>query len=128
MNLCQNIMSSDSDSRSHGWLLDVYVEKNRAILWIKTLEGKILKLVDTYQPTFYVLPKNGYTGAALFQVLSQQSTVKKLEWQDKFTDLFDFDTSGKKRLICVYPESILHYKTLERKLEHDPRVSQLFNA
>ena len=64
----------------------------------------------------------------LFQVLSQQSTVKKLEWQDKFTDLFDFDTSGKKRLICVYPESILHYKTLERKLEHDPRVSQLFNA
>jgi len=85
-------------------------------------------LLDTYQPTFYVLPKNGYTGAALFQVLSQQSTVKKLEWQDKFTDLFDFDTSGKKRLICVYQESILHYKTLERKLEHDPIVSQLFNA
>src|SRR5437588_4703144 len=109
MSVCPNIMDG---SHSTGWLLDVCIEKNLVVIWVKTLGGKILKLFDTYQPNFYVLPKDGYTGTVLFQVLSQQSSVKKLEWQDKFTDLFELDTRGMKRLICVYPESILHYKSL----------------
>jgi DNA polymerase elongation subunit (family B) len=54
--------------------------------------------------------------------------VKNLEWQDKFTDLFELDTRGMKRLICVYPESILHHKPLVKRLEHDPRAAQLFNT
>ncbi len=120
-------MDSSRHGSSKAWLLDVCIERNHAIIWIKTLDGKILKLFDIYQPTFYVLPKNGYEGDSLFQVLSQQSMVKNLEWQDKFTDLFELDTHGMKRLICVYPESILHYKPLVKRLEHDPRVAQLFN-
>ena len=117
----------NGSNHSTGWLLDVSIERNHAIIWIKTLDGKILKLFDIYQPTFYVLPKNGYEGDSLFQVLSQQSMVKNLEWQDKFTDLFELDTHGMKRLICVYPESILHYKPLIKRLEQHPRESQLFN-
>ena|SRR6266487_903541 len=120
--------SSGSSTYSTGWLLDIYVEQNRAIIWLKTLEGKILKLFDIYQPTFYILPKDAYVGAALLQVLSQQSTVKELEWQDKFTDLFELDTRGMKRLICVYPECIFHHKPLIKRLEHDPKVSQLYNT
>ena len=50
-----------------GWILDVSTEQNRAIIWIKTIEGKILKLSDTYQPTFYALPKNDHAGAEIFQ-------------------------------------------------------------
>ena len=111
-----------------GWLLDVSIEQNRATIWIKTSEGAILKLEDTYQHNFYVLPKGGNTGADLFQILSQQSVVKKVEWEDKFTDLFDYDRYGMKRLICVYPESLLCYKTLLKRLEKDPRVAQLFNT
>lgn len=118
----------DGSKHSTGWLLDVSIERNHAVIWIKTVDGKILKLIDIYQLTFYVLPKNGYEGDSLVQVLSQQSTVKKLEWQDKFTDLFDLVTGGMKRPICVYPESILHHKPLAKSLEHDPRVSQLFNT
>ena len=114
--------------RSIGWLLDVSIEQNRATIWIKTSEGVILKLIDNYQPNFYVLPKDENTGADLFQILSQQSIVKKVEWEDKFTDLFDYDGYGMKKLICVYPESILYYKTLLKSLEKDPRVVQLFNT
>ena len=113
---------------STGWLLDVSIEQNRATIWIKTSEGIILKLIDTYQPNFYVLPKDENTGADLFQILSQQSMVKKVEWEDKFTDLFDYDGHGMKKLICVYPESILYHKTLLKSLEKDPRVAQLFNT
>jgi DNA polymerase elongation subunit (family B) len=54
--------------------------------------------------------------------------VKKVEWQDKLTDLFECDTRGMKRLICVYPESVPHHKLLVKRLEHDPRVAQLFNT
>jgi hypothetical protein len=113
---------------SAGWLLDVSIEQNHATIWIKTSEGAILKLADTYHANFYVLPKDENTGADLFQILSQESIVKKVPWEDKFTDLFDYDRYGMKRLICVYPESLLCYKTLVKSLEKDPRVVQLFNT
>ena len=113
---------------SIGWLLDVSVGQIGATIWIKTKEGNILKLIDNYQPNFYVLPKNDKTGADLFKMLSQQSMVKKVEWEYKFTDLFDDDSHGLKNLICVYPESIQDYNTLLRSLEKDARVVQLYNT
>ena len=54
--------------------------------------------------------------------------MKNLGWEDKFTDLFDYDRHGMKKLICVYTESILHHKTLLQSLNKDPRVVQLFNT
>jgi DNA polymerase elongation subunit (family B) len=114
--------------RSTGWLLDVSIEQNRATIWIKGSEAKILKLVDTYQPNFYVLPEDENTGADLFQILSQQSIVKKVLWEARFTDLFDNHGYGMKKLICVYPESLLYHKTLLKSLEKDARVTQLFNT
>ncbi len=113
---------------STGWLLDVSIEQNRSKIWIKTEEGKALKLIDTYQPNFYVLPKDENTGAELFRILSAQSSLKRVEWEDKFTNLFEDDRHRMKRLICVYPESILYYKILLNWLEKDPRVAQLFNT
>ena len=56
-----------------GWILDVTVERNTAILWIKTIEGNILRLTDKYQPSFYILPKNGIAGDELFHILLSSS-------------------------------------------------------
>ena len=53
--------------------------------------------------------------------------VKKVEWQHKFTDLFDFPGRGIKRLICVQSESTLSYSTLLKWLEKDERVAKLYN-
>ena len=69
---------------STGWLLDVSVGQNRATIWIKTIEGIILRLIETYQPSVHVLPKDEYAGADLFQILSQQSIVKNLGWEEEF--------------------------------------------
>ena len=79
---------------STGWLLD----QNRATIWIRSEEGNILKLSDTYQPNFYVLPKDEKTGAEFFRILSSQFTVKKVEREDKFTDLSDNGSNEKKRI------------------------------
>src|SRR5262249_28927942 len=92
-----------------GWILDVSIEQNRAKICIKTTEGNILNLTDSYQPSFYVLPTNEISGAELFQILSQETAIKKVEWEQKFTDLFDPENRGLKRLISVYPDSIFSH-------------------
>jgi DNA polymerase elongation subunit (family B) len=110
-----------------GWILDVSIERDRVIIWIKTTEGKSLKLADAYQPNFYILPKDEFGGAELFQILSQEANVAKVEWEKKFTDLFNLETGGFKKLISVYSETIFSHKTLLHRLENDTRVAQLFN-
>jgi DNA polymerase elongation subunit (family B) len=81
-----------------------------------------------YQPDFYVLPKNENAGTELFHLLSQQPKIKKVEWVDRCTSLFDHDGYAMKSLICVYPESFYHYKVLSKKLQNDMRVVKLFNT
>jgi DNA polymerase elongation subunit (family B) len=113
-------------SSSVGWLLHVSIEQNTPILWIKTEEKKVLRLIDSYQPFFYILPRNEYDGICLYQLLSQQPVVKKVSWEEnKSTNLFE--EHKKHRLIFVTLDSAQNYITLIKKLEKDVRVKQLFN-
>ena len=110
-----------------GWLLDVTIEQDKAVLWIKTVDKKILRLTDTYQPFFYILPRNQQDGQYLFHILSQQSAIKKVSWEEnKFTNLFE--EGVRRKLICVFPETIQYHTTLLKKLEKDNRVKQFFNT
>jgi hypothetical protein len=110
-----------------GWLLHVSIEQDKAILWIKTEDKRILRLTDSYQPCFYVLPRNEYDGTYLFHLLSQQTIVKKVSWKEnKSTNLFE--RYSRRKLICVFPESVYSYTTLLERLEKDPRVKQTFNT
>jgi len=111
-----------------GWLLDVNVDGNAATLWIKTTDGGILRLVDKYQPCIYILPTDESASIKLFHTLSQQPKITRVEWQNRFNDIFDHDGYGIRRLLCVYSESIYYQKTLLKKLEKNPRVAQLFNT
>lgn len=36
-----------------GWLFDVSIHSDQSVLWIKTTDNKILKLTDSYHPSFY---------------------------------------------------------------------------
>ena len=110
-----------------GWLLHVSIEQDKVILWIKTEDKKVLRLTDSYQPFFYILPRNEYDGTSLFHILSQQSIVKKVSWEEnKSTNLFE--EYSKKKLICVTSESVQSYAVLLKKLEKDSRVKQVFNT
>jgi DNA polymerase elongation subunit (family B) len=110
-----------------GWLLDIAIEQDKAILWIKTEGKKILRLTDTYHPHFYILPRNDHDGDMLFHLLSQQSIVKKVSWEEnKYTNLFE---SGiKDKLIYVCLESVRHYEALLTKLKKDSRAKQFYNT
>jgi hypothetical protein len=104
-----------------GWLLDVSIDGDHAILSIKTTDGQILKLRDSYHPGFYILPRN----ESLFQSLSREEEIA-VSWKDKHTNLFDSNKTRK--LIHVHLRSLRYYQPLLKKLEDDYRVKQMFNT
>jgi hypothetical protein len=46
-----------------GWLLDIAIEQNVAVLWIRTIDERLLRLTDTYHPSLYILPKDERAGS-----------------------------------------------------------------
>jgi len=51
-------MSKETKLQVTGWVLDVYIQGDKAVLWVRTEDGKVLRLTDRYAPSFYVKPKD----------------------------------------------------------------------
>jgi hypothetical protein len=111
-----------------GWILDIYIENNEVILWIKTEEGKALRLTDSYEPRLYILPKTEEVGQEIIQILSDFPMVKEVKWQRKFTSIFDFVAE---KLICVRTSVIPHHNLLIKSMRHEKlreRIYKTFNG
>jgi hypothetical protein len=74
-----------------GWILDICIENDETILWIKKEDGGAIRLVDEYEPTLYILPKSDRDGAELFQILSDLPVVKEVKWEYKYIDISNGD-------------------------------------
>jgi len=109
-----------------GWLFNVSIDNDHAILSIKTEEGQILKLRDSYRPGFYILSRTESDGLHLFQILSREEEISVRWEEDIHTDLFD--NKKTRKLIHVQLRSLRYYEPLLKKLENDYRVKQLFNT
>ena len=110
-----------------GWLLDVSIDNDHAILSIKTEEGgQILKLRDSYRPGFYIIPRTESDGLHLFQALSREEEIAVRWEENKPTDLFD--SKKTRKLIHVQLRSLRYYQPLLKKLENDYRVKALFST
>jgi DNA polymerase elongation subunit (family B) len=115
-------------TRCTGWILDVYIEEDQAVLWIKTEGGNTLKLIDCYEPYFYIEPKSEKDGMELFQILRDMELIKDLRWEQKFTDISNHVSQ---KLIRVGTCLIHHYNLLLKVLEHDilrQRIMRLYNT
>jgi DNA polymerase elongation subunit (family B) len=108
-----------------GWLLNVCINNGYAVLWIKTTEGQILKIRDSYHPGFYILPRNDADGLHLFQTLSREEEIS-VSSEDKYTNLFD--RTKQRKLLYAQLHSLGYYQPLLKKLQNDYRVKQLFNT
>lgn len=114
--------------KSTGCILDIYIEDNEAILWIKTEQGNVLKLFDSYEPVFYIQPKNENCGKEIFQILHDLELVKEIKWEEK---LIDINSKLKQKLLYVRCYLIHHYNLLLKVLQHETlqqRINQLFNS
>ena len=115
-------------TRCTGWLLDVYIEEDQAVLWIKTEEGNTLKLVDCYEPNFYIEPNSEKDGVELFQILRDMELIKEIRWEQKFTNIRN---NVSQKLIRVGTYFIHHYNLLLKVLQHDTlrqRIRHLYNT
>jgi hypothetical protein len=111
-----------------GWLFDVYIEDDRAVLWIKTEDDSTLKLIDYYEPYFYIEPKSEKDGTELFHILSDIELIKELRWEQKFIDI---SNNARQKLIRVGTYLIHHYNLLLKVLQHDllqQRIRNLYNT
>lgn len=109
-----------------GWILDVYIENDEAVLWIKKEDGKAIKLFDEYQPSFYIEPKNQGNESELIQILSDLPVVSEVKRASKFTGFNDSMTG----LIYVKTTSIHHYNLLSKALQHEilrERINKTYN-
>lgn len=114
--------------KATGWILDLYIEYEQIVLWIKTDEGKAIRLVDNYEPSFFLLPKSENSGWELIQILSDLELVKEVRWDSRFTDIND---KIRQKLICVTCYSIHHYNLLLKALQHETlhqRIQQTYNT
>lgn len=109
---------------SIGWIFDLYVEGDEAIIWLRTEDGKVIKLKDEYQPNFYILPKTSEQGEGLLSSLKEEPSVRKVEWAEKYTNLSD---RKRKRLLHVTLNSTANYKCMVKRLENLEYVKELFN-
>ena len=111
-----------------GWILEVYIEDNDAVIWIKTEQGQVLRLIDEYEPVFYIQPKNDQSGKEIFKILQDLELVKEIAWDYK---IIDINNNIRQKLLYVRCYLIHHYNLLLKVLQHETlqqRINQLFNT
>ncbi|MEM2996434.1 MAG: DNA polymerase domain-containing protein [Candidatus Bathyarchaeia archaeon] len=66
-----------------GWLLDAYIQNREAILWLKTTDGKAVRLTDSYNPDFYVRLKDSANPGEATTVIGQHPNVLEahVDWR-----------------------------------------------
>ncbi len=114
--------------KSIGWILDAYIEKDEAVLWIKTDEGQALRVIDDYEPVFYIQPKSEQSGIEILQILQDLELVKEIRWDFKLTDI---NSKIKEKLLYVRCYLIHHYNLLLKVLQHETlqqRINRQFNT
>jgi DNA polymerase elongation subunit (family B) len=108
-----------------GWILDTYIQGANAIVWVKTLEGTVLKLHEPYSPSLFALPKSREAGESLLQAVSEHPSVLEACLEDKYTDL---GSPEKHTLLHVRLKGIIGCKQLLNRLEDFPGVECLYNT
>ena len=86
--------SPASGGRVRGWILDLYPEKAGEIaVWIKTEEGRCLKVVDEWSPSFYVSAPSEKDLIKLTWYLPKNDIPVEYDFVEKFIRLQDSERS-----------------------------------
>jgi len=108
-----------------GWILDVYVEEDEIAIWLRTEDGRVIRLRDRYHPSFYILPKTSEDEKRLLSSLQGEPSIREVGWTHKYTNLRD---RGRKKLLCITLNKISAYRHLVKRLEDSGYVKEFFNT
>jgi len=83
-----NTSSKNPASRIEGWILDLYPKNGCMVVWLKTREGRAVRLVDVWQQCFYVA--GDYSDLIN---LADQLHIDGMRFEEKFTKPEDNEPS-----------------------------------
>ncbi|MBO3803122.1 MAG: hypothetical protein JTT11_04505 [Candidatus Brockarchaeota archaeon] len=106
-----------------GWILDVYVEEEGAVVWLLAADGPRLKLTDRYRPFFRVLPKEGFE-REVFNALAGTPNVADVRLEEKRVNL----EGEKGKLIAVTLDGLGCYGRIVGAAENAAGVKGVYDA
>jgi DNA polymerase elongation subunit (family B) len=62
--------------KTSGWIYDAYQKDDEIILWMKTVDGSVLKLTDSFLAEFYATPKSHQSASELTELIPDHPLVE----------------------------------------------------
>jgi hypothetical protein len=62
--------------KTDGWIYDIYQKDDDIIFWMKTVDGLVLKLTDSFLAKFYATPKSHQSASELAELISGHPLVE----------------------------------------------------
>jgi DNA polymerase elongation subunit (family B) len=106
-----------------GWLLDVYIEGSKAVLWIKSEDGKVIRLTDHYKPNFYIAPEEPSQIEEILTILSTHPNITLVEHEKRYTSL----NLKKSDVLHIYVDSVQNYKKVLSDLKKVKGIKAYYN-
>ncbi|MEM2029306.1 MAG: 3'-5' exonuclease, partial [Candidatus Bathyarchaeia archaeon] len=109
--------------RARGWLLDAYIAGSEAVLWIKTEDGKSVRLTDRYRPSFYIELKEDVDLEGLTVALTTHPNIAGIKCEWKYTSL----TSEKRKVLRIDVDSTKSYRRVLKDLSEISGIQAFYN-
>ena len=102
-----------------GWLLDVRIRDDEAILWVKTGDKRV-QVKDRYNVDFYVLPEK-VTRERLTHLFDEHDNITGIQEVERYLSI---DSVVKEPILQVSVDSVVHYRNLTKLVG---RYGELFD-
>ena len=112
-------------NRAIGWLLDVFIQDDKAIILIRTDKGDVLSLCDNYHPSFYIMPQTNEAGNALIKILQAVPNIIRISFENKYTVL---GVASKECLLHVVIDKASTFDEILNTVELLPQVKALYTV
>jgi DNA polymerase elongation subunit (family B) len=115
----------DAEMRSLGWVLDVYIEGGRAVLWIRKADGSILRLEDGYRPDLYAEPSVGVSPEDAASLLGSHPNIELVEVEERRCSIYSME---RRRVLHIIVDRASNYRKVLRDLERSGLLESLYNV
>ncbi|HEX9913416.1 MAG TPA: DNA polymerase domain-containing protein [Candidatus Bathyarchaeia archaeon] len=106
-----------------GWLLGVQVSGCRAVLWVKTVGGRV-RLIDAYRPDLYLEPR-GVEAGHLRYLLEEKDDLRDVTLERRVSSLRGMEL---KTVLRVQVDAAEVYRRVVSRLEASPFVEAVYDV
>jgi DNA polymerase elongation subunit (family B) len=108
-----------------GWITQSYVDGNQAVSWLRTPQGSVEKVEETYYPDFYALPQGDLNLDGFSWLLGEEPRIVNAEVEEKYPDL---RMKKKIRVVHVRTESPRAFREVVRILRIRNAVRKFYGT